>query len=147
MIQAGHVVIFQKDLKSNLHVGKERESLDCNSKWQLDFTRFRLRVYKTLRQLRGKDPGLLSLTDVVFENVPARERSQTFYRTQQFCTATYEMDEGCPVEFANVKFTALVRTVLGTAYATSQFIKFVLEKKQFCVDPISGRRLTVKQVA
>lgn len=56
------------------------------------------------------------------------------------------MNEGCPVEFANVKFTALVRTVPGTAYATSQF-KFVLERKQFCVDPISGRGLTVKQVA
>lgn len=87
MIQADHV-IFQTNLKSNLHGGKERASLDCHSKWQPDFTRFRLRVYKTPRQLRRKDPGLLSLTDVVFDNVPARERNQTFYRTQQFCTAT-----------------------------------------------------------
>lgn len=36
------------------------------------FMRFHLRVYKTLTQLRGKDPGLFSLTDVVFENMPAR---------------------------------------------------------------------------
>lgn len=67
MIQANHVV-FQMDLKSNLHVGKDRESLDCNPKWLPVFMRFHLRVHKTLRRLHGKDPGL---TYVVFENVPA----------------------------------------------------------------------------
>lgn len=62
-------------------------------------------------------------------------------RTQEFCTETYEMDKGCPVEFCHT-----YENSSGMAYATYKFIKFVLEKKQFCVYPILGRRLIKKQV-
>lgn len=71
MIQATHV-IFQTDLKPNLHVGWEGESLHCTPKWQPVSTRFRVQVYKTLRHLPGKDPGLLTWTDVVIENAPTK---------------------------------------------------------------------------
>lgn len=112
--------------------------------------RFCLRIYKTLSQLHGKDTGLPSLTEAVFENMPARlaeKETRPFIELSSSAQPYNEMDKGHPDEVANVEFTTFVETVPGTVYAPHQFIKAVLEKKQFCVGLISGRRFTMKQVA
>lgn len=112
--------------------------------------RFCLRIYKTLSQLHGKDTGLPSLTEAVFENMPARlaeKETRPFIELSSSAQQYNKMDKGHPDEVANVEFTTFVKTVPGTVYAPYQFIEAVLEKKQFCVDLISGRRLIMKQVA
>ena len=112
--------------------------------------RFCLRIYKTLSQLRGKHTELPSLTEAVFENVPARlaeRETRPFIELSSSAQRYNEMDKGHPNEVANVKFTTFVKTVPSTVYAPYQFIEAVLEKKQFCVGLISGRRFIMKQVA
>ena len=65
--------------------------------------RFCLRIYKTLSQLRGKDTGLPSLTEAVFENMPARlakKETRPFIELSSSAQRYNEMDKGHPDEVA-----------------------------------------------
>lgn len=75
--------------------------------------RFYLRIYKTLSQLRGKDTGLPSLTEAVFENMPARlaeKETRPFIELSSSAQQYNEMDKGHPDEVANVEFTTFVNS-------------------------------------
>lgn len=142
MIQA-NCVILQTNLKSNLHVIKEGESLDYNPKWQPVFISFHLSRSKPWRQLHGKDPALLTQTDVVFENMPARlnEKETRPFQNSAILHRDRWNGQGLPCWVCKCEFTTLTKTVSDPTYATYQFIKFVLGEKQFHISPIWKRRI------
>lgn len=132
-------VTVQGDSTSNVHLGGERESLDCDRKWPSG-RKIPSRGRPQPRRPHGKGPGQLPLAGCGVRASEARGEREA--GPLQSCAATWEADGG----FANGSLAAL-RKQPRTPAAARRPIEVALEGRRLCVSPAWGSRLITQRKA